>query len=92
MVILFIGLAKNYKKIEGGQKIKIDYNNKYKKDITRFDFLQPRDAQLISSSIGLDNEVLLRYLYRGKNVLVILDKRTQKTKAIITLKKELVNW
>ena len=85
-------MAKNYKKIEGNQKSKIDYVNQKKKEVSIFNFFQPRDAQLISSSLGLDNEILLRYLYKGNNVLVILDKNTKEKKFIITLKKELNNW
>jgi hypothetical protein len=83
LIGLFIGLAKNYKKIEDSEN---------KKEVTIFNFSQPRDAQLISSSLGLDNEVLLRYLYKGNNVLVILDKNTKKKKVIITIKKELNDW
>ena len=60
--------------------------------LVKFDFLQPNDAQLISASIGADNEILLRYLYKGNNVLVILDKKTKQKKVMITLKKELNIW
>ena len=50
-----------------------------------FDFNEPPDAQLISSSFGANNEILLRYLYKGKNTLVVLDVRTKTIKSIITI-------
>ena len=60
--------------------------------LNQFIFLQPKDAQLISSSLGNNNEILLRYIYQGNNVLVVLDTKTKKIKSIITLKKEPVKW
>ena len=48
---------------------------------------KPTEAQLISSSLGTNNEILLRYLYKGKNTLVILDVKTKKIKSIVTIKK-----
>ena len=92
LVGLFIGLAKNYKKIEDNGKSKINYSNQEKEKVDKFIFFQPRESQLISASLGLDNEILLRYLFKGNNVLVILDKKTKKKKVIITLKKELNEW
>ena len=89
---MFIGLARNYKKVEGNNKSKIDFVNDKREELAIFDFAQPNDAQLISSSLGAGNEILLRYLYKGNNVLVILDKKTKKKKAIITLKKDLNIW
>ncbi len=47
----------------------------------------PTSAQLISSSLGQDNEILLRYLYEGNNVLVVLNTKTKQIKSIITVKK-----
>ena len=58
----------------------IEYTNK-------FDFNEPTEAQLISSSLGPNNEILLRYLFKGKNTLVILDVKTKKIKSIVTIKK-----
>ena len=52
-----------------------------------FDFNEPSEAQLISSSLGVNKEILLRYLYKGKNTLVILDVKTKKIKSIVTIKK-----
>ena len=92
LIALFFGLARNYKKIEENKKSN-NYTVKQKKEeLINFSFSQPHDAQLISSSLGVGNEILLRYLYKGKNVLVILDKKTMKKKVIITIKKELNNW
>ena len=53
----------------------------------KFEFNEPTEAQLISSSLGTNNEILLRYLYRGKNTLVVIDVKTKKIKSIVTLKK-----
>ena len=92
LIVLFLGLAKSYKNIE-----KMDQNienipNKIVQKLNQFNFFQPSDAQLISSSLGERDQILLRYIYRGNNVLVILDTNTKKIKSIITLKKEAVEW
>ena len=92
LIVLFLGLARNYKKIEENNKSKSYSVNQKTEELVKFDFLQPNDAQLISASIGADNEILLRYLYKGDNVLVILDKKTKQKKIMITLKKELNIW
>ena len=92
LIVLFLGLARNYKTIEENNKSKNHSVNQKTEELVKFDFLQPNDAQLISSSIGADNEILLRYLYKGDNVLVILDKKTKQKKVMITLKKELNIW
>ena len=65
---------------------------KIEKKLNQFNFLQPKDAQLISSSLGKNNEILLRYIYQGNNVLVVLDTKTKKIVSIITLKKDPVKW
>jgi hypothetical protein len=90
LIALFYGLANSYNNLE-----KKDNNISAKtieKKVNQFNFLQPKDAQLISSSLGKNNEILLRYIYQGNNVLVVLDTKTKKIKSIITLKKELVKW
>ena len=92
LIALFIGLSRNYKKIEENNKSKSYSINKKTEGLVKFDFFQPNDAQLISTSLGAGNEILLRYLYKGNNVLVIIDKKTKKKKAIITLKKEFKIW
>ena len=92
LIVLFLGLARNYKTIEENNKSKNHSVNQKTEELVKFDFLQPNDAQLISASIGADNEILLRYLYKGDNVLVILDKKTKQKKVMITLKKELNIW
>ena len=87
LAILFWGLANSYSKLNNNKKstnkiIEID------QDLTnKFDFYEPADAQLISSSLGPYNQVLLRYIYEGKNTLIILDTNTKQIKSIITLKK-----
>ena len=86
LIFLFWGLGKKYKKLNNTPAINktlrdnIEYTNK-------FDFNEPTEAQLISSSLGVNNEILLRYLYQGKNTLVILDLKTEKIKSIVTIKK-----
>ena len=90
LIALFYGLANSYNRLE-----KKDNNISTKtieKKLNQFNFLQPKDAQLISSSLGKNNEILLRYIYQGNNVLVVLDTKTKKIKSKITLKKELVKW
>ena len=37
---------------------------------------------------GKHNQILLRYIYKGNNVLVILDTNTAKMTSIVTIKKE----
>ena len=89
LIFLFWGLGKKYNKLSDTNAINktlkddkndIEYTNK-------FDFNEPTEAQLISSSLGTNNEILLRYLYKGKNTLVILNVKTKKIKSIVTIKK-----
>ena len=86
LIFLFWGLGKKYNKLNNIPAINknlrddLEYTNK-------FYFNEPNEAQLISSSLGVNNEILLRYLYKGKNTLVILDVKTKKIKTIITFKK-----
>jgi hypothetical protein len=92
LVALFLGLANSYRSIE-----KLDNKTKalpkiIEKNLNQFNFLQPSDAQLISSSLGKNNQILLRYIYKGKNVLVVLDTNTRNIKSIITLKKDSITW
>ena len=92
LVALFLGLANSYRSIE-----KLDNNTKaptkiIEKNLNQFNFLQPSDAQLISSSLGKNNQILLRYIYKGQNLLVVLDINTRNIKSIITLKKDSITW
>ena len=92
LIALFLGLANSYKNVDKlDQKVK-DTPTSIEKKLNQFNFLQPSDAQLISSSFGEHNQILLRYIYRGNNVLVILDTNTNSIKSIITLKKESIKW
>ena len=90
LIALFYGLANSYNSLE--KKNNNISNKTIEKKLNQFNFLQPKDAQLISSSLGNNNEILLRYIYQGNNVLVVLDTKTKKIKSIITLKKEPVKW
>ena len=86
LIFLFWGLGKKYNKLNNTTAI----NKTLKDDIeytNKFDFNEPTEAQLISSSLGNNNEILLRYLYQGKNTLVILDLKKKKIKSIVTVKK-----
>ena len=92
LTALFIGLAKGYNDLDLNTK-KMDHSfNQETVKMTPFTFFQPTEAQLISASLGDNNEILLRYQYQGKNVLVILDKSTKQKKAIITIKKKIDAW
>ena len=79
-------LPKNYNKLNKATTINKNLKD-YKEFTNKFDFNEPNEAQLISSSLGTNNEILLRYLYKGKNILVVLDVKTKKIKSIITIKK-----
>ena len=84
LIFLFWGLAKNYNKLN--RYTTVNKNLKDDKEFTnKFDFNVPNEAQLISSSLGANNEILLRYLYKGKNTLVILDVKTKHIKSIVTI-------
>ena len=87
LFVLFIGLSNSYNKLERSEKNKNNILNLDEQKINLLNFVQPFSAQLISSSLGQDNEILLRYLYEGNNVLVILNSKTRQIRSIITLKK-----
>jgi len=91
LLFLFIGVAKSFKNINNTKQIETSIDKK-KRDLNVFNFYQPMDAQLISSSLGDDNKVLLRYLYDGENVLIIIDSRNNRTETIIKLKKKKIAW
>ena len=86
LIFLFWGLGKKYNKLNNTTAINktLEDNKEY---TNKFDFNEPNEAQLISSSLGTNNEILLRYLYKGKNTLVILDVKTKQIKSVITIKK-----
>ena len=84
---MFIGLSNSYNNLEKSEKIKNNILNSDEQELNLLNFIQPFSAQLISSSIGQGDEILLRYLYMGNNVLVILNSKTKKIRSIITIKK-----
>jgi hypothetical protein len=86
LFFLFVGLAKSYKNLD---KIEKEYSKSIitKDGFDEFNFFQPKDAQLISTSLGNNDEMLLRFLYQGNNVLVVLNVDTKKIRSIITLKR-----
>ena len=92
LIFLFWGLANSYNKLNLNKKIANVTVEKRSMKTNKFEFNEPIDAQLISSSLGPNNQVLLRYLYQGKNTLVILDVNTKKVKSIITIKKGQKNF
>ncbi len=75
LVFLFKGLADNYSDLSNKQS-----ENLQTKKISEIYFSYPNDAQLISSSLGADKELLLRYQYKGEVLLVIVDTINKKIK------------
>ena len=84
---LFIGLYNKYDNLEKSEKNKNITLIIDEEKLNKLNFEQPSSAQLISSSLGQDSEILLRYLYEGNNVLVVLNTKTKQIKSIITVKK-----
>ena len=86
LIFLFWGLGKKYNKLNNTTAINktLEEDAEYTNE---FDFNEPNEAQLISSSLGTNNEILLRYLYKGKNTLVILDVKTKKSNLLLLLKR-----
>ena len=87
LFVLFIGLYNSYNILEKSEKNKNNNLIIKEQKLNLLNFEQPSSAQLISSSLGQDNEILLRYLYEGNNVLVVLNTKTKQIKFIITVKK-----
>ena len=87
LFVLFIGLSKSYNSLEKSEKNKNNIININEQKLNLLNFVQPFSAQLISSSLGQGDQVLLRYLYEGNNILVILNSKTKKIRSIITIKK-----
>ena len=87
LFVLFIGLYNGYVNLEKSKNNKNDTLIIDEQKLNQLNFEQPSSAQLISSSLGQDNEILLRYLYDGNNILVVLNTKTKKIKSIITVKK-----
>ena len=84
---MFIGLSNSYNNLERSDKNKNNSLNIHEQKLNKLNFFQPSNAQLISSSIGQGNEILLRYIYDGNNVLVVLNSKTKQIRSIITIKK-----
>ena len=87
LFVLFIGLYNKYVNLEKSEKNKNNTLIIDEEKLNQLNFEQPSSAQLISSSLGQDNEILLRYLYEGNNVLVVLNTKKKQIKSIITVKK-----
>ena len=87
LFVLFIGLYNKYDNLEKSEKNKNNTLIIDEEKLNQLNFEQPTSAQLISSSLGQDNEILLRYLYEGNNVLVVLNTKKKQIKSIITVKK-----
>ena len=68
LIFLFKGIADNFSNLSEKES---DKSNKNK--LSEMQFFQPHDAQLISSSLGGNNELLLRYQFKGKTVLLVID-------------------
>ena len=68
LVLLVLGFIKNYNTLSVKKNVK---NSIFKtKEIT---FFQPKNSQLISSSLASDNQLLLRYQREGKTIILIID-------------------
>ena len=87
LFVLFIGLYNKYDNLGKSEKNKNNTLIIDEEKLNQLNFEQPTSAQLISSSLGQDNEILLRYLYEGNNVLVVLNTKKKQIKSIITVKK-----
>tara|TARA_B100000768_G_scaffold46553_1_gene45357 strand:+ start:478 stop:870 length:393 start_codon:yes stop_codon:yes gene_type:complete len=92
LVVLFFGLAKGFNKLEESKEKKVYPINIKQEKISKYALFHPPEAQLISSSLGLDDEILLRFMFKGNNILVTLDKNTKQYKSIITFKKKENAW
>lgn len=92
LFVLFIGLTKSYNNLDNDKNINLSLVNNTEIELKVFNFSQPLDAQLISSSLGADNKILLRYLYKGDNVLVIIDSKSNEMESITKLKKKKQAW
>ena len=86
LFVLFIGLYNKYYNLEKSEKNKNNTLIIDEEKLNQLNFEQPTSAQLISSSLGQDDEILLRYLYEGNNVLVVLNTKKKQIKSIITVK------
>ena len=87
LFVLFIGLSNSYNNLEKSEKNRNNTLNTDEQKLNQLSFIQPISAQIIPSSLGQGNEILLRYLYEGNNVLVILNSKTKQISSIITVKK-----
>ena len=85
LFLLFVGMAKKYKNLENKNQNKNVHTKIEQNTSFQYDFYQPSEAQLISTSIGNNNQILLRYLYKGKNVIVVLNTKTKEIESVITL-------
>ncbi len=75
VVLLVFGFFKSYNKLSSKKEISNE-----KKEITssiqiidEIEIFQPKNSQLISSSLGGGNKLLLRYQSEGNNVIIIID-------------------
>ena len=72
LVLLVLGFIKNYNTLA----IK-----EVKKDLTfkteELTLSQPKNSQLISSSLTSDNKLLLRYQHEGNNIILIIDVKNK---------------
>ena len=67
LIFVFKGITEKFSNLSNEKNL-FD-KNKY----SEIQFFQPNEAQLVSSSLGGDNKLLLRYQIKGKTVLIIID-------------------
>ena len=81
IVLLILGFKKNYNDLSSKNK-----NSNIISQTDSFEFIRPKNSQLISASLGNNNKLLLRYQHKGVNHILIIDiekKIIQKRIALI---------
>ena len=82
LIFLFKGIADNISNLSDKENNKLNKNK-----FGEIELFYPMEAQLISTSLGSNDELLLRYQLKGKTVLVIIDTLNNTVKNKIFLLK-----
>ena len=82
LIFLFKGIADNISNLSDKENNKLNKNK-----FGETELFYPMEAQLISTSLGSNDELLLRYQLKGKTVLVIIDTLNNAVKNKIFLLK-----
>ena len=76
LVLLVVGFIKKFTDIsEHQEQEKLEKITTIKNNFEKMNYIiyQPKNSQLISSSIGSDGKLLLRYQFEGKNFLLVIN-------------------